>query len=707
MNFWNRLPLLRILIPFISGIFTALVINSVIEIPFYFIVSYYAILCAFILLYKSFSIKYSHRWILGLMLNVFLFIFGYKYTDSLNVKNRPADFSHFHSNADTIVATVTEAVNEREHVYRVVLEINSIKQNGQWTAVSGKAMTYFEKDNLSKKICYGDQIIISANFNDVKPPQNPGEFNYKKYLSLHSVFTQAYVKSGKWKILDHDKGSVIKSVALKIRNKFLKIFEDYNITGDEYAVASALILGYTDKIDADLISVYQGTGALHVLSVSGMHVGVVFIVLNFLLSFFDRSKKFKFIKPVFLILLIWFYAAITGLSPAVNRAAAMITFVIIGKALGRETNIYNTLSASALLLLIIDPLLLFDIGFQLSYIAVIGIVALQKMISKLWLPKTWLLKQVWALISVSLAAQLATFPLALLYFHQFPNYFLLTNLVVVPLSNFIIYCGMLVIVTSPVIFFAALFSKALVYLVFGLNQSIRFIEGMPYSALKGIHINNFEMVMLYLGIITIVIFFVSKKNLYLRLVIIVAIAFSTSLAVSSFISIKQKKLIVYSIKKSSAIDLIDGNNHLFLSDTNYTDSSKAYQMHLKNNWSNMQLHKPELVNTKILNKKKIPNTNLSAFSDKNFIQFFNKRFVIVNKTNYSIISNHKVAVDYLIISGNIYTEVGELLDSYNPKLIIIDSSNSLKKTEKWIQECAELKIPCFSVLKSGAYEVNI
>jgi len=266
---------------------------------------------------------------------------------------------------------------------------------------------------------------------------------------------------------------------------------------------------------------------------------------------------------------------------------------------------------------------------------------------------------------------------------------------------------MLVIVASPLVFFAAVFSKVLVYLVFSLNQSIRFIESLPYSALKGIHINNFEMILLYFGIITIVIFFVSKKNLYLKLILIIAIAFSTSLAISSFISIKQKKLIVYNIKKSSAIDLIDGNNHLFLSDTTFTDSSKAYKMHLQNNWRTMQLNSPEFVNTKILNKKKIINTCLSAFSDKNFIQFYNKRFVVVNKSNYNIISDYKVAVDYLIISGNIYIEVGELLDSYKPKLIIIDSSNSLKKTEKWIQECAELKIPCFSVLKSGAYEVNI
>ena len=643
----------------------------------------------------------------GVILNLFIFAFGYKYTCNLNIKNQTTDFSHFRSKSDTIIATVIEDVSERENTYKVVLELNSVKRNKHWIPVSGKAITYFEKDSLSKNIYYGDRLIISACFADVKPPQNPGEFNYKKYLSLQSVFTQGYVKSGRWEIFDHNKGSVFKSLALEIRNKFLKIFENNNIKGDEYAVASALILGYTEKIDSDLISVYQGSGALHILCVSGMHVGVVFIVLNFFLSFFDRLKKGKFLKPILLILLIWFYAAITGLSPAVCRAAAMITFVILGKALGRETNIYNTLSASALLLLIIDPLLIFNIGFQLSYFAVIGIVALQKMINKLYIPNNWLLKQVCLIFSVSIAAQLATFPLALLYFHQFPNYFLLTNLVVMPLSNFIIYCGMLVVVLSPLSFLVAVFSKILIFLVFCLNQSIRFIEGLPYSAFKGIQIYNYEMILLYLGIITIVFFLLNKKTRYLKLTMIIAIAFSASFAINSFISLKQKSLIVYNIKKTSAIDLIDGKNHLFLSDSYFSDSSKTYKMHLKNNWSRMQLHHPDFINTKLFSKTKPTNTYISAFTENNFIQFYNKRLVIINKNNYNIISSSKINVDYLIISENIYKEIGELLDSYIPKLIIIDSSNSLKKTEKWIQECIELKIPYYAVLKSGAFQVNI
>ena len=706
-NVWNQLPLLRILIPFIAGILASFKLDIDLTISPIVFISFGIFISLFILLYKRIIGHYSNRWIFGLFVNVLLFLFGYEMTNSSNVKNRPADFSHFRSTADTVIATISEYVSERDNSYKIVLEFNAVKRNDKWIPVSGKTMTYFAKDSLAKELQYGDQLIIAANFTDVRAPQNPGEFNYKRYLALKSVHTQGFVKSGKWLTLNHEKGNVIKSIALKIREKFLRIFETNNITGDEYAVAGALILGYTDKIDADLISIYQGTGALHILSVSGMHVGVVFIVLNFLLAFLDRFKRGKYIKSALLILLIWFYAAITGFSPAVNRAVAMITFVIVGKAFGRNTNIYNTLSASVLLLLIINPLLIADVGFQLSYIAVLGIVMLQKKICKLWVPGNWLLTQVWMIVSVSIAAQLATFPLAMLYFHQFPNYFLLTNLIVVPLSNFIIYCGMLVLFASPFGFLAELFAKLLVYMVYGLNESIRFIEAMPYSAIKGIQISTLETILLYFGMIFLIYYFIDKRKLFLKMAFIFAIIFSSSVAVKCYYSVKQKNIIIYNIKKSSAIDFIDGREHVLISDSALIKSQKDIAMHMQNNWCGMQLKEPENICEKKLSNLKFTFNKNSLFISGRFIQFYDKRFALVDEKNYRNTTDDPVYVDYLIISGNIKAEIGELLDSFKPKMIIIDSSNSLRKSEKWIKECAELNIPCYSVVKSGAFDISI
>jgi len=705
MKIWNQFPLLRILLPFLAGIIVSLSVEF--NIPFSLIISFAFLICMIIILHKKILGNYKMRWIFGLLLNIFLFLFGYKITDNCKANNRPDDFSHFHTTSDTIIVTVDDPVNEKENSISVLLAFDALKQNNKWIKVSGKAMTYFTKDSLSKKLKYGDRLIVTAGFTDVSRPQNPGEFNYKNYLSLRSIFTQGFIKSGKWQLLSHGNGNIIRALAIKIREKFLKIFAANNITGEEYAVAGAVILGYKDKIDADLFSVYQGTGVLHLLCVAGMHVGIIFIVLNFLLAFLDKNEKTKIIKPILLILMIWFYAAITGFSPPVNRAAVMITFVIFGKALNRNMNIYNTLSASVLLFLIIDPLLIANVGFQFSYIAVFGIVSLQKRIYQIWIPENWLMHKIWLIVTVSIAAQIATFPIALYYYKQFPNYFLLANIVVVPFSNLIIYCGMLVLLFSPVNFLSGLSAKILVNLIYWLNHAIRFIEGMPMSVTKGIHITMIEMILLYFEIILIIYSISTKNKLFLKLTAIIAIVFASSIAITSFKSSEQKKFIVYSINKSSAIDLISGKNHVFLSDSALKNNPKALAMHIKSNWDDLQLKEPECV----ANKDSIENYFLSddhtIFIKRNFIQFYNKRIVMVDRSDYTVKSASPIDIDYLIISGNIKTKISKLLESYNPKMIIIDSSNSLYRSEKWINECAELKIPYYSVLKSGAFEIDI
>jgi len=702
MNIWNQLPLLRILLPFLTGIIIALSLPVDVNIPFLLIISVFCITALFIFFYKRIIGSYSKRWIFGLLLNALVFCCGYQITSFRLLRNHPSDFSNIHSLSDTVIATIIDPVNERENTCRVLLSVDAVWRNGEWLNTEGEAMTYFKKDSNATHLKYGDKLIVSAGFADVKAPQNPGEFDYKKYLSMRSIYSQAFVKSGNWTLLSQGNGSIIKSLALEIREKFLKIFELNNISGDEYAVAGALILGYTDKIDADLISVYQGTGALHVLSVSGMHVGVVFIVLNFLLVFLDKFKKGKYLKPVILVLLIWFYAAITGFSPAVNRAAAMITFVIIGKASGRVTNIYNTLAASMLFLLLIDPLLVMDVGFQLSYIAVIGIVILQKSICKFWTPGTWILNQVWQITTVSIAAQLATFPLGLLYFHQFPNYFLITNLIVVPLSNFIIYSGMLVLVLSPFNIIAAFVSKMLVYLVFALNQSIRFIESMPYSATKGIQITSLEMLFIYMFIISLIYFFAFKKSNMLKLSFIIAIIIASSLGLKNYYALMQKKIIVYSLNKSSAIDLIAGQQHTLICDSLLKDNNKIISTHLRNNWNLLKLSEPDYCKMDI---HSADSAKENVFAENNFIQFYDKKLAIINSTNSKLTSDIPIKVDYLILCGNSKVEIGELLDSYNPDEIIFDASNSVWKIKKWKKECDELKVPYYSVADSGAFQI--
>ena len=233
-----------------------------------------------------------------------------------------------------------------------------------------------------------------------------------------------------------------------MRDKLLNILKENGLKNNELAVASALILGYKDDLGEELKHSYSSAGATHVLAVSGLHVGIIFLVLNFLLNILDKNDRFKISKAILLICFLWAYATITGLSPSVVRAATMFSFVTIGKSFGKSSSIYNTLCASAFVLLVYNPYLIMEVGFQLSYLAVVGIVYFQSIIYKWIYVKNKFLKYIWMITSVSIAAQLTTFPLGLLYLHQSPTYLFASNLFVIPGAMLIIGLGILLFITS-------------------------------------------------------------------------------------------------------------------------------------------------------------------------------------------------------------------------------------------------------------------
>jgi competence protein ComEC len=383
--------------------------------------------------------------------------------------------------------------------------------------VSGRLMLYLQKDSLAASVKYGDYLLIENNFQEISDPKNPGEFNYRRFLSYSNIFHQAYRTSGQWQPTGRNQGFFLVRWSLAMRHKALQTFEDHHLSGREFAVVSALLLGFREYLDEDLRREFAGAGAMHILCVSGLHVGIIFLVLKFLLSFLNKVPRGRIVQTVLVILLIWFYAAITGFSPSVLRASTMFSFVALGHSFRRTTSIYNTLAASAFLLMIIDPYIITRIGFQLSYLAVISIVALQPFFYQQLVFKNYLLDKAWAILTVSLAAQLATGPLSLFYFHQFPNYFLLTNLIVIPLASLIIYSALATLVLTPIPFVGMVAGKVLFGFVYALHQSVKFIEGLPYSTSSNVFINLPETLAIFMVLIFLSLFFMQQRPKALRL----------------------------------------------------------------------------------------------------------------------------------------------------------------------------------------------
>lgn len=703
----KQAPLLRVLLPLITGILLGIYFPFhhwlTIAVPvFLFLV------IAIIILIKKLDQSYKYQFFYGLIFNAFFISAAY----SLTV-NKTAHFHEQHFTKSTIsgfaYGEIAEPLSYKGNTAKALINILAIKNNNQWNATSGKALIYFQKDSAVNLLKTGDRIIFEPDFKEIKEPQNPAEFNYKQYLAFHLIYRQSYLKSGKWQKVDSGNNYNLKRIAEAWRNKLLSVIEQNNITGNEAAVLSALIVGYKDKLEASIVRSYSSSGAMHVLAVSGLHVGIIYVIISSAFFFIDKIKYGIIVKTIIILLFLWAFAFITGLSPSVLRASTMFSFVAIGKAFNRNTNIYNTLAASAILLLLINPYMITEVGFQLSYLAVIGIVSFQKGFYDLIEVKNKWLDKIWQLTTVSIAAQISTFPLGLLYFHQFPNYFLLSNLVVIPLATLIIHTGILMFVLSPFPLLAKYAALVTDKLLFALNYSVNYFEKLPYSITEGIYITVAETILIYLIITLITLYLTVKYTRYLfASLMCIIVLLSYNAYEKSQLKI-QKSFIVYNIPGISAFNFIDGSENILFTDLKLLNDENKLTFHLKNNWIKAGLDKEKIVSVNEINKPNNLKTlytinNTRLFVRQNFISFYNTRiFYLNNKTLLNFVPSKKIDVDFIILSNNSKAKLSEIAKYFNFNTIIIDSSNSNYKTDKWLKQATDLGINAYSVRDKGAF----
>lgn len=698
MSFWRQAPLFRLLLPFVGGIIAGIFIPH--DLPGRWIIISVLLLFLFILFFwKRLYIRYRNRHLFGVVLAISLAIMGYVLTLERTELYHTDHYKHHYSQGDWVLAEVSEAPVEKARSHKIVLEVKDIKKENSWVRASGHILVYLQKDSIASKVKYGDLLILNRTLKEIEAPKNPSEFNYKRYLGFHNINYQSYLPSGSWMIMGEGGGWGMLRWAHSIRTYFLDIFRFHGIDGDEFAVASALILGYKDDLDKGLVRAYSSAGATHILAVSGLHVGIIYMVLDMLLRVMNRNRYTKIWKAILLILMLWFYATLTGLSPSVLRAATMFSFVIIGKATSRSTNIYNTLAASAFFLLLINPFLVTEVGFQLSYLAVLGIVFLQPKLYHLLDINNWALDKMWAITTVSISAQLATFPLALLYFHQFPNYFLISNLLVIPLAAIILYLGILIFITSffdPVCY---LLAKALDYVIWFLNHSVRLIETLPYSITERISINIAETWAIYMFIAFSLAFITLIRLSYLRVALISLIGLSVWQGLENYFQSKHKKFIVYNVNREAAYDLIDGRTNYFISQKELFNDVDKMLFHVKHNWWDMGLNKTVHIDLKEQMPKEIEGLHFEA----PFLQFKGMRIAMVDTTFRERQLDLPIKVDYVILSGGPKISLELLKEQFSFRQLIIDSSNPNWRTEIWLKEANELGIPCHAVSKNGAF----
>jgi competence protein ComEC len=699
MNHFAHIPLARLIVPFTAGIIVYLAGRIHFSILTFF--SVYLLLALLWLLGRKYFLgHYARRWIFGTWAAACLLVAGYHIAQSHHQLSRDDHFSHFNDKGGYLLLKVREPVSEKTNSWQVIATVKKVITDEGEQKVSGRLMLYLQKDSLAASVRYGDFLLIENNFQEVSDPKNPGEFNYRRFLSYSNIFHQAYRSSGQWQPTGQNKGFFLVRWSLVMRHKALKTFEENHLSGREFAVVSALLLGFREYLDEDLRREFAGAGAMHILCVSGLHVGIIFLVLKFILSFLKKIPRGRIIQTVLVILLIWFYAAITGFSPSVLRASTMFSFVALGQSFRRTTSIYNTLAASAFLLMIIDPYIITRIGFQLSYLAVISIVALQPFFYQQLYFKNYFLDKAWAILTVSLAAQLATGPLSLFYFHQFPNYFLLTNLIVIPLASLIIYSALATLLLTPIPVVGMLAGKVLFGVVFALHQSVKFIEGLPYSTSSNVFINLPETLAIFMVLIFLNLFFMQQRSMALRLALGIFLLVSVSISARSIQNLRNDKMVVYHVNNACAIDFVSGKKSVFLMCETLQADPRKVDFHLKENRVRKGIRS---VLPASLAEAEEPFVNENLYRRGPFFRFGQLNLFLLDQSPLREIPDPEMPIHYLIISQNSRVNPQIALEALQPQKVIIDASNTFWNTNRWEEACQEAGIEVWPVRTKGAY----
>ena len=412
---FRKTPFLKLLIPFIFGIICQLFYPLNFLTILVLIIFAFIILLIFSLTHLPGNFRFGYLW--GLALYLLLFASGLYITEWHIEKSKlPVNIL----DADASVIEIADLPVLTSKSVKASANIIAYRFKNNWYAGNSKCNIYIAIDSSVNNFSAGDRLLINTRFRDIDGPISPYQFDFKKYFYYKGI--QLQISTGSKNIIKLSRQhESIKIKILNIRSFLVNKLSCPNMDKQEKAVVSSLVLGFTGDLDPELRNSYARAGVMHILSVSGMHVGIVYCFLLYLLFFLDKTQKLKILKSVIIIIGIWFYAMVTGFSPPVIRSAAMFSFFAVGQAINRNSNGFNSLAASAFIILLINPFQITDLGFQLSYAAIAGILLFYHPVYNAWNPTHWMVDKIWALIAVSVAAQLGTLPLSLYYFHQFPR----------------------------------------------------------------------------------------------------------------------------------------------------------------------------------------------------------------------------------------------------------------------------------------------
>ncbi len=694
---WKEIPFVKFLLPFAAGILLSIFLEN--NHPIWYGIFLCVLFLRVILFF--FKVPSYYRHFHGIVAHLLLFSMGYLWCFHFNELQNKNHFQQRLENENIVIGKIETAPTVGNYLKTTIstqligTHLDSLKN------CSGNILVYLKNDS-TRQINYGDIIAFRGQIQKVELPKNPHAFNYKNFLKFKNIHYQTFINEPiHWQKSNINQGNLIHKNAIKIRQYFLAILEKHLTTPRELSVGNALILGYKNDLDEEVRTAYAHTGALHVLAVSGLHVGLVAWFVNILLNLVkSRTLTWRITRTIILIGVVWSFALISGGSPSVLRAATMFTFLIIGLSMNRTTNIYNSLAISASILLIWNPYLLMNVSFQLSYLAIFSIVYFQPKIFRALIVKNAFFRSIWNLVSLSLAAQIGTLPISIYYFHSIPFFAWLSGVIVIPAATIILGSGMLLLLIESLISSLAFISGwILYYSIWLMNEAIFLIQKFPSSVWVGVWIGIGVVLLLYAMVANIILALSTKKLKWLLPASAFLLLISINYSFVSFGEIAQKKMIIYHAYRHSIIDFFDGKNGFSFHKKDIVEKNLSFATQ-NNRWAN-GIKKIEPIHFENI---KFQAENI--FYQKPFIQFFDKKIALLDDT-FQFQKEVKVNVDYIIIQNNPNFKMEDISQNFIFEKIIFDTSNSPWKVENWKTDCQKLNIQYYDILEQGALEVAL
>ncbi|HEY4651818.1 MAG TPA: ComEC/Rec2 family competence protein [Pontibacter sp.] len=694
---WAPYPFLRIALSFIAGILVYTTIGEEFRFApevFAFFVALFLGLYLYARRYKAAEIN-SWTGIAGLLCFAAA---GFLLTQLRTPHLQPDHLTNLKALPTYYTGVVNDFVVQKPGYQRTILEVDKVLVNGSWQPATGQVQVTVPHDTAADySLTYGDRLLVKGAPLPVAPPLNPGQFNYRDYLQQKGVYHRQNLQAHQFKYMGNAPPNLLLYASIKVRRFFEEVIRENVAAKREQSIATALLLGLKDDLDNAVRDTYAATGTMHVLAVSGMHVGLVFGVFLLLFKRVNMSRSQRLVFALAVLALLWLYGFMTGLSPSVMRAVLMFSLVMLSLVLSRRHNIYNTLAIAAFALLCYDPYFLFDVGFQLSFLAVIGIVALQPGIYSLLNFNSLVPDKLWELFSIAVAAQLITLPLGIYYFHQFPVYFWLANMVVVPVSTFALYFGMAGLVLCWVPLLSDVLFALHIGFVWFMNEFNQLLTNLPGALINGLDITALQSWLLYGVLVCLVLLLTRKRLKYLVLATIIVAVLSVQQLLEAVEQQNQKMVTIYSLRGSTAIGFIQSNKAVLVTDSTMQADQQNYSFNIQNHlWS------AGITNPEVTLIGRLPATIASTqLPDGNELLVWQGKKILLLKRPLNVKPVADFAFDYVILTQNVRVKP-EVLQAFAPATIVLDGSNKPWYINRLKMELAAYNLPVHDVTTDGA-----